>query len=78
MRAFFVCAGLWNYIKGPSYTILLQRGEKKVGKKSRGKVFESMDKVQVKSARNGITTENQNQSHNTQKEALGPNTKRQG
>jgi hypothetical protein len=32
-------------------------------------------KVHLKS-RNGISSENQNQSHNTQKEALGPNTKR--
>jgi hypothetical protein len=33
-------------------------------------------KVQLKSEGNGISVENQNQQHNTQKEALGPNTKR--
>ena len=36
------------------------------------------DKVDLKSKRKGISSENQNQNHNTQKEALGPNTKRQG
>ena len=36
----------------------------------------SADKVHLKSERNGIAEENQNQRHNTQKEAMGPNTKR--
>lgn len=36
----------------------------------------SADKVHLKSERTGITEENQNQQHNTQKEAMGPNTKR--
>lgn len=36
----------------------------------------SADKVHLKSERNGISEENQNQQHNTQKEAMGPNTKR--
>lgn len=35
-----------------------------------------VDKVHLKSERTGITEENQNQQHNTQKEAMGPNTKR--
>lgn len=33
-------------------------------------------KVQHKSAKNAVSEENQNQGHNTQKEALGPNTRR--
>ncbi|MEM5769429.1 MAG: hypothetical protein AAGU32_14210 [Bacillota bacterium] len=46
-------------------------------KTKRGDKFENAaDKVQLKSERNGISAENQNQQHNTQKEALGPNTKR--
>lgn len=34
------------------------------------------DKTQQKSKVNGVSAESQNQGHNTQKEALGPNTKR--
>jgi hypothetical protein len=46
-------------------------------KTKRGNKFETeAGKVQLKSERNGISVENQNQHHNTQKEALGPNTKR--
>lgn len=45
-------------------------------KTNREKKKMSMDKVQAKSARNGVSIENQNQGHNTQKEALGPNTRR--
>ena len=33
-------------------------------------------KIQHKSATNAVSGENQNQGHNTQKEALGPNTRR--
>ena len=36
----------------------------------------AVNKVHQKSERNGIAEENQNQQHNTQKEAMGPNTKR--
>ena len=36
----------------------------------------SADKVHLKSERNGITEENQNQQRNTQKQAMGPNNKR--
>lgn len=43
--------------------------------RSRNKQNESA-KVQLKSAKNGVSIENQNQKHNVQKEALGPNTKR--
>jgi hypothetical protein len=33
-------------------------------------------KVRLKGEGNGVSAENQNQRHNTQKEALGPNIKR--
>lgn len=44
--------------------------------RARNDIKTGADKVHLKSAKNGITNENQNQKHNTQKEALGPNTKR--
>lgn len=44
--------------------------------RSRNKLKAAAAKVQLKSAKNGVSVENQNQKHNTQKEALGPNTKR--
>lgn len=42
----------------------------------RNKLKTAADKVQLKSEKNGVSIENQNQKHNVQKEALGPNTKR--
>ncbi len=33
-------------------------------------------KVELTSKENGVSKENQNQQHNTQKQAQGPNTKR--
>ncbi len=45
-------------------------------KKNRGIKAYAADKVQLKGE--GLSPQNQNQHHNTQKEAMGPNTKRQG
>lgn len=45
-------------------------------KSTRNRLSVSADKVQMKSKVNGITDQNQNQGHNTQKQALGPNTER--
>jgi hypothetical protein len=45
-------------------------------KKGSDKVKNTSDKVHVRSSANVGSMENQNQNHNTQKEALGPNTKR--
>ncbi len=45
-------------------------------KKGSDKVKFTADKVRVRSSANAGSVENQNQNHNTQKEALGPNTKR--
>ena len=48
-----------------------------MSKSKRGnKLKITADKVQLKSATNGISVENQNQQYNTQKEDLGPNAKR--
>lgn len=44
--------------------------------RSRNKIKKAADKVQLKSKKNSVSEENQNQNHNTQKQALGPNTKR--
>lgn len=44
--------------------------------RARNNIKTAAEKVQLKSAKNGLTNENQNQKHNTQKEALGPNTRR--
>jgi hypothetical protein len=45
-------------------------------KKGSDKVKLSADKVHLRRSAGVGSAENQNQSHNTQKEALGPNTKR--
>lgn len=45
-------------------------------KKNKGIKACAADKVQLKGE--GLSPQNQNQNHNTQKEAMGPNTKRQG
>jgi hypothetical protein len=45
-------------------------------KKGSDKVKHTADKVHIRSSANVGSVENQNQNHNTQKEALGPNTKR--
>lgn len=48
-----------------------------MSKNNKGNRLEiSANKVHLKSERNGIAEENQNQQHNTQKEAMGPNTQR--
>lgn len=44
--------------------------------RSRNEIKKATDKVQLKSKKNSVSEENQNQKHNTQKQALGPNTKR--
>lgn len=45
-------------------------------KKGSDKTKFTADRLRVRSAANVGSVENQNQNHNTQKEALGPNTKR--
>ncbi len=45
-------------------------------KKDSDKLKVAADKVHLRSSANVGSMENQNQNHNTQKEALGPNTKR--
>ena len=45
-------------------------------KKGSDKLRHTADKVHLRSSANVGSMENQNQNHNTQKEALGPNTKR--
>jgi len=45
-------------------------------KKGSDKVKNTADKVHVRSSATVGAMENQNQNHNTQKEALGPNTRR--
>jgi hypothetical protein len=47
-----------------------------MSKNKKGNLKAAAEKADLKSKNNGISSENQNQSHNTQKEALGPNTKR--